>query len=210
MDDKRAHKLIAQGWAVPSDTAEGYSPEPKDKWTLSEKPLEIPKGSMMPRRDITPEGKIRRKKLGQKLNLGCGNDIRKGFVNIDCRRLKGVDQVLDVSDLFGFENVVHILANDIIEHFPQANGEEILQDWIELLVPGGVLEIRCPDVKYASKIMKDDLFIQLLYGAQDYPENFHKAGYTLSSMKALLKKLGMTIESAKNTPEGNLVIRAVK
>jgi predicted SAM-dependent methyltransferase len=206
MDNKRASNLIALGLVVPHDTAEEFGP--KDKWSPAE-PLKVPEGSMLPRRDITPDGRVRRR-VGKKLNLGCGADIRKGFINIDCRQLPGVDQVLDVSDLFGFEDVEQILANDIIEHFPQAEGEQILRSWIGLLRDGGILDIRCPDVKHASKVLNEEMFIQMLYGSQDYPENFHKAGYTLSSMTALLEKLGMTIESAKNTPDGNLVIRAVK
>ena len=33
----------------------------------------------------------------ERLNLGCGNDIREGYVNIDSRKLPGVDKVLDLN-----------------------------------------------------------------------------------------------------------------
>ena len=32
-----------------------------------------------------------------KLTLGCGYDIRKGYVNIDIRPLDGIDKEMDVS-----------------------------------------------------------------------------------------------------------------
>jgi hypothetical protein len=36
-----------------------------------------------------------------KLNLGCGPDIREGYINIDVRELPGVDVCMDISDYPG-------------------------------------------------------------------------------------------------------------
>ena len=35
----------------------------------------------------------------KKLNLGCGNDIRQGYINLDVAELDGVDVVWDVNKL---------------------------------------------------------------------------------------------------------------
>jgi len=122
----------------------------------------------------------------------------------------GVDLVADVANIGQVDNVGYILAYDIIEHFPQAETKKVLQNWISILPVGGTLELRCPDVIHGSKVLSEKVFIELLYGSQDYPENYHKAGFTLQSMKKILRTLGMEINSAKNTPDGNLLIKATK
>lgn len=149
-----------------------------------------------------------------RLNLGCGTDIRADFVNIDIRELPGVDVVADVRDLsayFGRGQVDYILALDIVEHFPQSETREILGHWASLLRPGGTLEIQCPDVAHASRIAySDDWLIQLIYGAENYPENFHKAGFTLATMMELLDSLGFSMPEKEQTKAGNLHVKARK
>ncbi|MCK9288580.1 MAG: methyltransferase domain-containing protein [Sphaerochaetaceae bacterium] len=148
-------------------------------------------------------------KSSAKLNLGCGKDIREGFTNIDIRPLPGVDVVADVREV-GIK-ADYILARDVLEHFPQAETLDILKHWISLLNPGGIIEIQCPDVLWAYEVSRKrgaNWLIQLLYGGQDYPENFHKAGFTLEGLRKILKDLGLEILSAENTPHGNLFIKA--
>ena len=55
----------------------------------------------------------------QKLNLGCGNDIRDGWINLDSAKLPGVNIVHDLEDLplpFGDENFDYVLCQDVLEH----------------------------------------------------------------------------------------------
>ena len=150
-----------------------------------------------------------------KLNLGCGKDIRKGFVNVDCRALSGVDCVFDLSSdekLGSPGSVDYILAQDILEHFPQAKVRGILESWVELLGPGGVIEIQCPDildaVRVAEMSLSDDWMIRRIYGGQDYPGNFHKAGFTRATMKHLLQSLGLEIVLEGDGGPGNLLFKA--
>jgi predicted SAM-dependent methyltransferase len=148
-----------------------------------------------------------------KLNLGCGTVIKKGFINIDIRDLPGVDIVHDVSNLsdLNLVGIEYILADDIIEHFSQEETATIIAHWVSLLILGGIIEIRCPDILHAVKVAPSpEWLIRLIYGGQDYPENFHKAGFTLKSMKKLLKKLGLQIIYTEQTSEGNLVVKAQK
>jgi len=59
-----------------------------------------------------------------KLNLGCGRDIRDGFVNVDWHKHEGVDRQVDLFKYPWTEldqyvgKVEHIVANHIIEHIP--------------------------------------------------------------------------------------------
>lgn len=55
-----------------------------------------------------------------KLNLGCGRDIREGWVNIDSVPLPGVDHVVDLDDHpvlpFDDDSVERIEGSHVIEH----------------------------------------------------------------------------------------------
>lgn len=61
-----------------------------------------------------------KKKHGKlKLNLGCGRDIREGYLNIDRVDLKGVDLVYNLDDYpypFKNDSVEEIQAISMIEH----------------------------------------------------------------------------------------------
>ena len=147
-----------------------------------------------------------------KLNLGCGTDIRKGFINIDSRELPGVDRVFDLASdetLGAPGSVDYILAQDILEHFPQADAKRILASWVKLLKPGGVIEIQTPDIREAvEKSLGDDWMIRRIYGGQEYPGNFHKAGFTRATMKRLLESVGLEVILEGDGGLGNLLVKA--
>ena len=78
------------------------------------------------------------------LNVGCGTDIRKGWVNLDRANLPGVDVVHDIETLplpFEDEHFDYILCQDILEHLEYI---PVLKDIHRILKIGGILEIRVP------------------------------------------------------------------
>jgi ubiquinone/menaquinone biosynthesis C-methylase UbiE len=83
--------------------------------------------------------------LMKKLNLGCGTDIKKGWINLDSADLPGVDVVHDINILplpFGENSFDEILCQDILEH--TENYIPLLKELHRVLTPGGVLHIRVP------------------------------------------------------------------
>lgn len=81
---------------------------------------------------------------GQKLNLGCGTDIRAGYVNIDSAALAGVDRVLDIareSLPFPDESCEEVLAQDVLEHLDYL---PVLAEIHRVLAPSGRLVVRVP------------------------------------------------------------------
>jgi len=81
----------------------------------------------------------------KKLNLGCGSDIRKGWINLDSTALAGVDVVHDIEKLplpFSNEEFDEILAQDVLEHM--TDYVPVLHDLHRILKKGGTLTIRVP------------------------------------------------------------------
>jgi len=81
---------------------------------------------------------------GMKLNLGCGTDIREGYVNLDSTKLPGVQVVHDIQKLplpFKNEEFDEILCQDVLEH---VDYPRVLKDLHRILKPGGKLSIRVP------------------------------------------------------------------
>ncbi len=82
--------------------------------------------------------------MDKKLNLGCGQDIKKDWVNLDSAKLPGVDVVQDIEKLplpFKNEEFEEILCQDILEH---TNYILVLKDLHRILKPSGKLIIRVP------------------------------------------------------------------
>lgn len=150
-----------------------------------------------------------------RLNLGCGPDIREGYVNIDARPLPGAVQG-DVSALnFGPGTVDEIYASDILEHFSYRRTEEVLGHWCSRLKPGGILELRVPGLDRlfnlwsSSKLASDYELSYYIFGGQEYPENTHLAGFTKRGLEDFLPRFGLTIESIEEN-NTNWFVRARK
>ena len=80
----------------------------------------------------------------KKLNLGCGNDIKQGWANLDSAKLPGVNVVRNIEELplpFGDGEFDEILANDILEHVEYV---PVLKDIHRILKKGGKLTVRVP------------------------------------------------------------------
>lgn len=81
-----------------------------------------------------------------KLNLGCGNDIMKDYVNLDFHKLEGVDVIHDLSKFpYPFKNdyFKEILCNAVIELI-DANFIKIMEELHRISKPGAIIKIRSP------------------------------------------------------------------
>ena len=82
--------------------------------------------------------------LMMKLNLGCGNDIREGWINLDNSKSDGVDVVHDLNELplpFEDEKFDIVLCKNVLEH---VNYQPLINDIHRILKTGGLLGIRVP------------------------------------------------------------------
>jgi hypothetical protein len=88
-----------------------------------------------------------------KFNLGCGSDVREGYVNVDFRMLKGIDVVADLSKFpwpFADGCAEEVLMFDFLEHFPYRQTNEILLEVYRILAPEGTVVIQVPDAEHLT------------------------------------------------------------
>jgi len=81
----------------------------------------------------------------EKLNLGCGNDIKQGWINVDRFKNKGVDVVHDLETFpypFKTNSVDKILLDNTLEHLEPF--EKVLFECQRILKPNGKLIIYVP------------------------------------------------------------------
>jgi SAM-dependent methyltransferase len=79
-----------------------------------------------------------------KLNLGCGKDIRKDWINLDLVDLPGVDIVHDINNIpLPFDDNIfdEILCSSVLEHVEYV---PLLRDLHRILKPGGRLSAIVP------------------------------------------------------------------
>jgi SAM-dependent methyltransferase len=81
-----------------------------------------------------------------RLNLGCGRDIRPGWVNVDCVPLPGVDHVVDFDDKpvlpFPDDSVARSEGSHVIEHL--RDPLPFMAELWRVTKPGGTAVFQCP------------------------------------------------------------------
>jgi SAM-dependent methyltransferase len=145
------------------------------------------------------------------LNLGCGDKILPGYVNVDVVETRAgmrPDVICDLHDLAPFSDasVDEILSVHVVEHFWRWEVRDILREWARVLKPGGRMIVECPNLKSAcetflqdsQRYARDDREGQrtmwVFYGDPQWkdPLMIHRWGYTPDSLAALLTEVGLT------------------
>lgn len=84
----------------------------------------------------------------RRLHLGCGGDVRTGWINLDSRPLPGVDVVADLDACrrkklpFPDNSVDEFMGNHILEHV--ADALALMQELHRIAKPGAKLVFRVP------------------------------------------------------------------
>lgn len=81
----------------------------------------------------------------KKLNLGCGYDVKEGYINIDAKDGRGVDLVLDLNDCklpFDDNSVDEIYMAHILEHI--IDRYKFIMECYRVLKPKGIILIKLP------------------------------------------------------------------
>lgn len=147
---------------------------------------------------------------GVRLNLGCGDKILPGYINIDvapARAGRSPDVISDLRKLEAFEDETadEIMAIHVIEHFWRWEVLEIVREWVRVLKPGGRMILECPNLVSACEefLKNPDISagpglegqrtMWVFYGDPAWrdPLMTHRWAYTPNSLKALMEEAGM-------------------
>ena len=145
-----------------------------------------------------------------RLNLGCGDKILEGYVNVDVaneRLGRQPDVVCDIRKLsmFADGSCDEILAVHVVEHFWRWEVQEILAEWFRVLKPDGKMILECPNLITAcEEFLRDpDGFsgpgqegqrtMWVFYGDPRWqdPLMVHRWGYTPRSLAAMMHSIGL-------------------
>ena len=84
----------------------------------------------------------------RRLHLGCGTDIREGWINLDAQKLPGVDVIADLDDCrrkplpFPDDSIDEFLCSHVLEHLRDALG--LMQEMHRIAKPGAIATIKVP------------------------------------------------------------------
>lgn len=175
-----------------------YIPKKVKKYIKQHKKNRINKHKYVPPVD---NGEIR-------LNLGCGDKLLSGYINIDIApSRKGIkpDKIMDLKHLDYCDNSIdEILSIHVIEHFYYWEAENLVKEWQRVLKNNGRIIIECPNILFAAKMLSknpkqininkktDQMTLWPLYGDPSWqdPLMCHKWGYTPDTLKHLLESAG--------------------
>ena len=145
-----------------------------------------------------------------RLNLGCGDKILPGYVNVDVAEARaGIqpDVLCDLRSLAPFESgsADEVLAVHVVEHFWRWEAADVLREWVRVLKPGGRMVLECPNLQSACEAFlrdpataaREDAAGQrsmwVFYGdpAWKDPLMVHRWGYTPETLARLMAEAGL-------------------
>jgi len=139
-----------------------------------------------------------------RLNLGCGLDVRDGFINIDLYSDDPRVVGMDIRNLKLPDNIAdQIIASDILEHFPHRETRSILKEWARVLKPGGNIIIRCPNLRlqlqaYMRGDWNADIASYMIFGGQTNPGDYHFVAFDHDTISAHLQATGFEVDSIRD------------
>jgi SAM-dependent methyltransferase len=132
-----------------------------------------------------------------RLHLGCGMVDAAGFVNVDLLEAPHVHVQSPIDDLSvlrdGCADLVY--ASHCLEHFGYRRSRSVLEEWVRVLRPGGLLRVAVPDFAVITRAYAGGTPLReiqgFLLGGQDYRLNFHAAVFDEAFLRDLMAGVGL-------------------
>lgn len=126
-----------------------------------------------------------------KLDLGAGAISPPGF------RPMGRDHGSEIFPLaYADGSVDEIRASHVLEHFPHAQIEAVIKDWVRCLKKGGKLKIAVPDFAQIAQGYLEGNYQpteSFILGGQQDANDYHKAMFDRDRLRTLLAGAGLVL-----------------
>ena len=145
-----------------------------------------------------------------KLNLGCGNDIKPGYINVDKYNNTGnVDYQWDLSKLEVEDGTLdEIYTSHVFEHIGINDIYAVVEEWRRALKPGGDLIMQLPNLEHEVNIWlnaPDDkkwLEVYRIFGSQSHEGNTHFCGFNPASLKSFIERFDFKVLDIREQNRG--------
>jgi ubiquinone/menaquinone biosynthesis C-methylase UbiE len=130
------------------------------------------------------------------LHVGCGNVILpKPFENLDVRPADGVMYISPAYPLpFDSNTFDLVYSSHVLEHFKRNETQNVLNEWVRVLKPSGIIRLSVPSIENLMKIYQKsgdlDAIIGPLMGGQTYEQNFHYNAFDTNILSKYLINAG--------------------
>lgn len=169
-----------------------------------------------------------------RIDIGCGDKCKEGFLGVDIRKFPGVEYVCNAWELDKHlepSSVSEITSRHFFEHLTFSQADKTLDVFYKILKPGGIVNIIVPDMEYHcnqllnSNIQEpSDTFpsvsgvqhaICSFYGWQNESNqgntwDIHKSGYNFELLKMKLETFGFASVQRIEDTGFNLNVKALK
>jgi len=159
-------------------------------------------------------------------DIGCGLrpdpiHLEGDVVRFDFNKVTQPDVLCDVRKIpepAGKFDIV--LASHILEHLGMWEAPQAIEEWTRILKIGGKLIVRVPNIDWAMKRIlerkQSPYDLQMLYGMQTDPGQYHKVGFWKESLEALaqmiteLGEIKVEFTGNEGTVDSELTLTAIK
>lgn len=146
-----------------------------------------------------------------RLNLGCGEDVKPGYLNVDLKKRDGVDLIANIMTLsFAPETFTEVFLGDILEHLYVSQAIKLLKNCYEWLKPKGTVIIHTTNLPFLASNLADGgdytdplhwEVLKWMYGItpageSNSPYMIHYWSYSKESLSHLLKQIGFRISES--------------
>lgn len=157
------------------------------------------------------------------IEFGCGETATKpGYLTCDIRDLPGIDFVCpawEIENHVSNNTVDNIFSRHFFEHLTFRQGRVVLEQWLNILKPGGLMEMMLPNMSFHIRQWTEGENMEHakagFWGWQrgDFEDvwDVHKSGYTLQTLEEVLNETGYEKVTSLHPPTSkHLYVRTYK